>query len=295
VRAFGDADVAGLHPGDVVARIEGVATERAVRARVGAAATDRARDWALRHLLAGPRTGSLRLEASDEHGLRQVTIERRAPAAAHDPAVAARRMGDARDLGYLRVRDAPSDAFLVAELDAELTRLGHTRALIVDLRGYAGPRSRAATRAFLARFAARGKAWQVRERASGARIVDTVPEAPADPRLRSRRGAPLVVLVNRWTEGEAEALAAGLHAAAGARLVGTAMAGMKGELHRVRLAHSGIELRYPAERVFLPDGTPRAVLRPEIEVDLAAPSGGPGDPILYQALKLLEQASAASS
>jgi hypothetical protein len=36
------------------------------------------------------------------------------------------------------------------------------------------------------------------------------------------------------------------------------------------------------------DGTPREALRPSVEVDLAAPSGGPGDPILYQALKLLE-------
>ena len=32
-----------------------------------------------------------------------------------------------------------------------------------------------------------------------------------------------------------------------------------------------------------------ATLRPAIGVDLAAPSGGPGDPILYQALKLLEK------
>ena len=41
----------------------------------------------------------------------------------------------------------------------------------------------------------------------------------------------------------------------------------------------------------LPDGTPRESLQPDIAVDLAAPKGGPGDPILYQALKLLETAS----
>ena len=37
------------------------------------------------------------------------------------------------------------------------------------------------------------------------------------------------------------------------------------------------------------DGTPRESLRPAIEIDLAAPVGGPGDPILYQALKLFER------
>jgi hypothetical protein len=46
---------------------------------------------------------------------------------------------------------------------------------------------------------------------------------------------------------------------------------------------------FPAEKTFLPDGTPREALRPQLPVDLAAPSGGPGDPILYQALKLFEK------
>jgi hypothetical protein len=48
-------------------------------------------------------------------------------------------------------------------------------------------------------------------------------------------------------------------------------------------------LRFPAEKVLHVDGTPRESLRPAVEIDPAAPSGGPGDPILYQALKLLEK------
>jgi hypothetical protein len=36
-------------------------------------------------------------------------------------------------------------------------------------------------------------------------------------------------------------------------------------------------------------GAPREALKPALAVDLAAPSGGPGDPILYQALKLFER------
>jgi carboxyl-terminal processing protease len=97
-----------------------------------------------------------------------------------------------------------------------------------------------------------------------------------------------VVLVDRWTEGEAEGLAAGLCQAAHARIVGTPTAGLRGDLRRETLPHSRIVLRFPAERTFLLDGTPREALRPDIAVDLAAPSGGPGDPILYQALKAFE-------
>ncbi|HRE14717.1 MAG TPA: hypothetical protein PLD37_11030 [Usitatibacteraceae bacterium] len=56
----------------------------------------------------------------------------------------------------------------------------------------------------------------------------------------------------------------------------------------MKLPASGIALRFPAARVFHLNGTPREAVRPALPVDLAAPSGGPGDPILYQGLKFLE-------
>jgi carboxyl-terminal processing protease len=166
--------------------------------------------------------------------------------------------------------------------------LRDTRAMILDLRDMAGPfddaaRARATTLVILGRFARRTLPWQSRESRTGERHVDSV-----DP-LPQAYAAPLVVLVDRWTAGEGEALAAGLQAVAGARLAGTRMAGLRGELREVKLQHAGIAVRFPAEKSFHPDGTPRESLRPAILVDLAAPQGGPGDPILYQALKLLEK------
>ena len=126
-------------------------------------------------------------------------------------------------------------------------------------------------------------AWQQRELAPGQRVADTVA-------ARGQRYArPVLVLVDRWTAGEGEALAAGLAAVARARIVGTPMAGLRGELGEVRLPHSGLGVRFPMQKVFHVDGTPREALRPHVAVDLAAPQGGPGDPILYQALKLLEK------
>jgi len=267
-----------------VTRVQGVDVERAVRERAGEGASDARRDAALRQLLAGPRFGVLRLEVRDGGTTRPLAIERAAAATVPGPALAARRVGDERDLGYIRLRDAIADGGLVAELDNALGHLRDTRGLIVDLRGTAGPPTRAATRAFLARFAAAGTPWQAREARDRRRITDTVPEGPPP------YAAPVVVLVDRWTEGEAEALAAGLHEAARARLVGTPSAGLRGDLRSVVLPASRIVLRFPAERTLLPDGTPRESLAPEIAVDLAAPSGGPGDPILYQGLKAFENA-----
>jgi carboxyl-terminal processing protease len=269
VRTFSDADVAGLHPGQVVLRVDGVPVERAVRRRLGPTPPDaNALDWGLRQVLAGPRSGIQRLDVRNPGGQPgdrpgsdpgvALAIERSAVTRGNAPPVLARRMGEERDIGYVRLRIGSGDARLVEQFEGAFNYLKDTRALIVDLRETAGPGSRAETEAILARFG--GTAYR----------------------------GPVMVLVDRWTAGEGEALAAGLRAAANARIVGTAMAGLRGELREVTLPHSGIVVSFPAKRAFLANGAPRESLTPDVPVDLAAPLGGPGDPILYQALKLVE-------
>jgi C-terminal processing protease CtpA/Prc len=283
VRTFGDADVAGLRPGNVVERIAGVPAGRAVREALGAGSADaRARDWALRHVLAGPREGVLALEVREGAATRSLEIERQRAPAGNGPPLIGRRMGEERDLGYIRIKHAAQDPRFVEHFDGALNYLRDTRALILDLREVTDG-TREMTHAILGRFAAAQAPWQLRERGPGRRVADVV--APRGERYR----APVLVLVDRWTAGEGEAVAAGMVAVANARLVGTAMAGLRGELGEVRLAASGLVLRFPVDKVFHVDGTPREALRPHVLVDLAAPQGGPGDPILYQALKLLEK------
>jgi carboxyl-terminal processing protease len=192
-----------------------------------------------------------------------------------------RRVGEQRDLAYLRLRDALADPALVDELDVLLARLAGARAILLDLRDLNEPGDPAVTAAVLSRFAPARVPWQVRESKLGegtSRVTDYVqPQG-----VRARR--PVFALVDRWTAGQGEALAAGLWAC-GAQLVGTRMAGLHGNTGAIRLPKSGITVRYPVERAFLFDGRPREALRPQVPVDPAAPSGGPGDPILSQALK----------
>jgi C-terminal processing protease CtpA/Prc len=279
IRPYGDADMAGLRPGHRILRIDGVAVEKAAPA-----ADARGRDWALRHAIAGPRFGALRLEVEEGGATRTLTIERAATPTAAGPAVSARRIGEGRDLGYVRIRGALGDAAVARELPEALRAMNGVRGWIIDLRGASGDGAAAAVESILARFAPAAAPWRMREDAHGRRSVDSI--APASP---AAARAPVVVLVDRWTAGDGEALAAGLAAVANARLVGTPMAAMRGETVEAALPHSGIRVRFPAERVLHVDGTPRERLRPAVEVDLAAPNGGPGDPILYQALKLFER------
>jgi C-terminal processing protease CtpA/Prc len=287
VRAFSEADIAGLHPGHVVTHLDGVPMETAVRERLRSigASDAAARNWTLRHLLAGPRAGTLRVTVLGTGGGQVIEIERAPIAASNGPPLVARRMGEERDIGYIRIKNVLGDARLPAQFDGALNYLKDTRALILDLRETAGGGARAVAQSILARFVEKETPWQVREAPGRARVVD-VARPGKEPPYRGR----VVVLVDRWTAGEAEALAAGLQAAR-ATLVGTPMAGLRGELREVKLPHSGIVVRFPSEKAFLVDGTPRESLKPSIEVDLAAPSGGPGDPILYQALKLLGRPS----
>jgi carboxyl-terminal processing protease len=289
VRTYGDADVAGLRPGHVVRGIAGLPATVAARDLLGKAeAGPEARDWALRHALAGPVEGVLRLEVAEARGPQTYDIERKRPHAANGPPLIARRVGERRELGYIRIKAPLSAAGLAGQFAGAMTYLGATRAMILDLRDATGPfedaaRARATTLAILRRFATRTAPWQVRENRAGERLTDSIAAQPG------AYSAPLVVLVDRWTAGEGEALAAGLRAVAGARLIGTRMAGLRGETREVRMRHSAVTVRFPGEKTLTPDGTPREALRPDVPVDLAAPQGGPGDPILYQALKLLER------
>lgn len=259
VRTFGDADVAGLHPGQVITGVEGKAIESAVRERLGPGKASVADiEWALRRVIAGPRKGVQRLEVRERGRTAAVDLERTPPTPPTTPPVLGRRMGDERDIGYVRLRVGAADPELVANFAGALAPLSGRRALIVDLRDTAAPGSRDVTAQVLSLFA------------------------------RAAQTAPFAVLVNRWTAGEGEALATGIAALAGARVIGTPMAGLRGNLRQVELP-GGLVLRYPGERAFTPNGTPREAFRPDVLVDLSAPLGGPGDPILYQALKLLER------
>ena len=212
-----------------------------------------------------------------------VDIERADAPNGNGVPLVARRIGEERDLGCIRLKNNLHDAGFVAHFDAALAYLKDTRAMILDLRETQSGGSPAVARAILGRFIQRDSPWKARAAHGKAPIVDSV--APRGPFAYR---APLVVLVDRWTAGEGEALAVGLESASNATLLGTAMAGLRGELREVALRHTGITARFPAEKSFRIDGTPREAVRPTVLVDLERPSGGPGDPILYQALKYLE-------
>ncbi len=283
VRIFGDADVAGMRAGVTILRIDDVPVEQAARNLLGAGTYPRrAWSWALRHALAGPTTGVETITVRDGNDVNTLRIDRVPPAPRGGRPVYARRMGDDRSIGYLRVRIGIDDAKLPAQFDAALESLMATSSLIVDVRDHPGPGTPEVTRAILSRFASTETAWQLREIPDGPRIFDTI-----GPRGKIYKGK-VVVLVDRWTAAEGEAVATGLAAVANARIVGTRMTGLRGVARDFKLPYSRITVSYQAERTYLVSGERRESYVPEVLVDLAAPGNGPSDPILWQGLKVLE-------
>lgn len=282
VRIGSEADSAGIVPGQFIVRVQGVSIPTALRRWTAGRTDDGTRDWAVRHLVAGPWRGPFSLDVAHGDGTRRIELLRRPPADDAQAPMAWRRIGERRDLAYLRLRDGLGDARIVEELDSLLARLAGARAILLDLRDLNDPGDPAVTRALLGRFAGGRIAWQVRERDLGS---GTSQETDYIQGEGVRATVPVIALVDRWTAGEGEAFAAGLWSC-GATLVGTRMAGLRGIAGETRLPRSGLTVRYPVERTLLPGGTPREALRPAVLVDPAAPSGGPGDPILYQALKV---------
>jgi C-terminal processing protease CtpA/Prc len=163
-----------------------------------------------------------------------------------------------------------------------ISALTGTRALILDLRELSGSAPASMLEPLLQPFTAAEKPWLVRHDPHGKPQARTV--SPGEVRY----AAPVAVLIDRWTAGAGENLAAGL-SACGARLVGTPMAGFATDVAELRLPRSELVVQFPTARAFHVGGTRVDGIRPSIPVDLAAPSGGPGDPILYQALKLFDK------
>ena len=94
----------------------------------------------------------------------------------------------------------------------------------------------------------------------------------------------LVVLVDRWTGSMGEGMAIGLDALDRAEIVGTRMAALLGGVGTFTLPRTGVAVRFPIERLYHLDGTPREAFVPRIEVEGRAAGS---DPVLEAGLTAL--------
>jgi C-terminal processing protease CtpA/Prc len=296
VRPGSNAERAGIKAGMEVVSINGVAVEKAVDDRMGKCLRNidlAAKNYVLRVLLAGRHNEERRLELRADEKPKTFAIDDRKPSAGSSGKAPAlleqKRLGEKPGIGYVRLNNSLGSIELVKEFDAALAQLQDTRGLILDLRDTPNGGNTTVARGIMGRFIERDEyyhkhSFPSEERRTGIRRSWVELVSPRGPRY----SGPVVVLVNHWTASMGEGLAIGMDAIKGGKIVGTAMAGLAGQVHTITLPNSKIEMTFPAEKVFHVNGTPREDFVPPVCVDLLSPESQKSqDPILDAGLKTL--------
>ena len=284
LRSGFSAEQAGLRVGMEITAVNGLPVEAAAGGRLGVASKrvdEAARGWALRALLAGTRDARRVIEAKAAGGLKStfrldLPGHRTVDNYQADSKVEWKMLEGG--FGYVKINDLGSDE-TVARFDAALEQVRTTRGLIVDLRATQSGGDTSVAEPIMGRLIGRRMPYQ-----KGAPVRGEGWTREVSPR-GWRYGAPVVVLVGRWTASMGEGIAIGLDGMRRATVVGTRMAGLNGAVFDLQLPNTGIKLNYAAEKLFHVNGTPREDFVPPVAVRLTGRTTG--DAILAAGVRTL--------
>jgi len=276
VRAGSPARAAGLREGMVIASINGQPPEALAAPPATPANAAAMQAFAARVALAGTRTADARLVTAGPQPL-ELRIE--APPRREEPPVTLD--WPRAEVARLRLNNSLGSDALPAAFDAAMADARGARAIVLDLRDTPSGGDSEFAKPLMAWFVDGRRPYQKHRRGARSWLEQV------QGRTDAWRGQ-LLVLVDHWTGSMGEGTAIGLRAAAGATLVGTPMAGLRGAIEGVDLPCMGIALRLPVERLFTVQGVPRERVQPDALVDEAAlAAAGMDDAILARALALL--------
>jgi hypothetical protein len=265
VRENSPAAGAGIRPGMELVAVGGVPVERAAAAfweDLGLPLTDERAAFAARVLAAGRRDSPRHLAIQAPGGaVRALDLPNlyALPQEARPPLTLRSDAGDV----VLRFNDSLGDNDTIAAFDAAMAAVPPGRRLVVDLRDTPSGGNTVVARAVLGWFVTRATGYQVHNLPSEERQTGIARQWVEQvlPRAGKHHRGPVLVRVSRWTGSMGEGLAIGF-AAIGVRVEGDRMAGLRGAVYDLRLEHSGLVLKLPAERLYTVAGVPREAFVP---------------------------------
>ena len=276
VRPGGDAERAGIAPGDRVTMVGAKPLERAMAERLTTAVDNhdaRARAWALLSLLAGRADESRSFTIMDEEGRsRTVTLPLKRRFDRSPGALSSTVLSE--NIGLIRFNNSLGDQKTVAAFDAALEQLRSTRGLILDLRDVPSGGGTTVALGIMGRLVETMLPYQ-RHRIPhwGQPDVERNWIEQVAPRGPFTYTAPVVVLVNHWTGSMGEGMAVGLDAMHRAKVVGTPMAHLAGAPSDFKLPQTGIDVAFATEQIYHVNGTPRQDWLPPVLVKEDATAG----------------------
>ena len=259
VREGSPAEQAGVRAGDGLVAIGAVPIAQAIElfwADLGLPVTPERAGFAARVLAAGRRSAPRHLTIAHGAEVRQLEL----------PNLYFRQLLDRPVLSMeeqggrlvIRFNDSLGDEATIAAFDRAMAQARPGHPVLLDLTDTASGGNTSVARAIMGWFVDRPTSYQMHslpaeERQSG--IARQWIEQVL-PRAGKHHEGPVTVRVGRWTGSMGEGLALGFDAI-GARIEGGPMAGLLGAIYDYKLEQSGLTIKFPVERLFHIDGTPR--------------------------------------
>lgn len=254
VRVDSPAEHAGIAAGDRLLAVGGVPTERAVAGfwqLFGLQATPERADYAARVLAAGRRDRPRDLTIAHGRETRRVQLPN--------------LYGLQQDRSLLtvngnviRLNNSIGEQDTIAAFDRAMASLPANAPVVIDLTDTPSGGNTSVARAIMGWFVDRPVSYQVHQLPAEERETG-IPRQWIEqvlPRPGKHHAMLPIIRVGRWTGSMGEGIAIGF-AAIGARVEGSRMAQLKGAVYDFTLPSSGLVVKFPAERLYTVQGSPR--------------------------------------
>jgi C-terminal processing protease CtpA/Prc len=168
-----------------------------------------------------------------------------------------------QNIGYIRINNSLGDDDLIKDFDHALDGLMNTQGLILDLRETPSGGTTTIARAIMGRFISKELPYQKHiytseEKATG--IRRSTLELVSPRRLIYTK--PMIVIVDYWTGSMAEGMAIGFDGMKRAKVMGTKMAGLLGEITTFETPELKIPFSFPTAQLQTVNGLPREDFEP---------------------------------
>ena len=270
VRTGYNSDLAGIRKGMRIIKYNGIPIRSAIEGLLPKSTkniNDEMLEYAANMLLAGTHDKSRVITAivnGREQDIMPDAVANRSDQHT-DLLLESQRLGG--NIGYIKVNNSLGDTDLIKKFDDAVDGLIDSSGLILDLRETPGGGNTTVARAIMGRFVEKELAYQKHiytdeEKQTG--IKRTTLEI-VSPRGKIYK-KPMIVLVGYWTGSMGEGLAIGFDAMKRAKIAGTLMAGLLGEIYTFEMPETKIPFSFPCVQLQHVNGLPREDFKPWIYI-----------------------------